>query len=108
MKSKNEIINDYKVKIKSLKKHNKLYFTDDNPKISDSDYDNLKKETLELESKFPYLKNLPNLRRDIVGAPVSNKSTIPIKIITGHKMHNPMTAKEKSKTRKICKFSHSS
>ena len=73
MKSKNEIINDYKVKIKSLKKHNKLYFTDDNPKISDSDYDNLKKETLELESKFPYLKNLPNLRRDIVGAPVSNK-----------------------------------
>ena len=68
MKNKKEIINDYKEKIKSLKRHNKLYYTDDNPKISDSDYDHLKKETLKLETKFPYLRNIPNLEKDIVGA----------------------------------------
>ena len=73
MKNKKEIINDYKEKIKSLKRHNKLYYTDDNPKISDSDYDHLKKETLKLETKFPYLRNIPNLEKDIVGAPPSNK-----------------------------------
>ena len=42
MKNKKEIINITKKKI--LKRHNKLYYTDDNPKISDSDYDRKKKK----------------------------------------------------------------
>ena len=44
MNRKLEIINFYKKKINLLKKHNKLYFDNDNPIISDSEYDNLKKE----------------------------------------------------------------
>ena len=48
----------YNKKIKSLKKHNKLYFTNDSPEISDADYDNLKFELLELEKKYPFLKKL--------------------------------------------------
>ena len=51
MSEKLKIINNYKKKINLLKKHNKLYFDKDNPKISDSEYDNLKKEILRLEKK---------------------------------------------------------
>ena len=43
---KEKIINQFKQKIKILKKHNKNYFEDDNPKISDADYDSLKKEII--------------------------------------------------------------
>ena len=34
MKDKKKIVKEYKEKIKELKKHNKLYFSDDNPQIT--------------------------------------------------------------------------
>ena len=46
---KSEIINKYRVNVKNLNKHNNLYFNKDKPNISDSEYDKIKKETLELE-----------------------------------------------------------
>ena len=55
---KKEIINKYKSKILNLNKHNNLYFNHDNPAISDAEFDKLKKEILELEKKFSYLKKL--------------------------------------------------
>ena len=58
MKEKSEIIKNYKEKIKQLKKHNKLYFNDDNPKITDSEYDILKREIFTLEEKNTFLKDL--------------------------------------------------
>ncbi len=73
MKNKKQIIIDYKEKIKNLKKHNILYFTDDNPEISDADYDDLKKIILKMELQFPFLKEISNLNKGIVGAPPSNK-----------------------------------
>ena len=51
MSRKLEIIDFYKKKINLLKKHNKLYFNDDSPIISDSEYDSLKKEIINLEEK---------------------------------------------------------
>ena len=51
MKDKNEIIKIYKTKIDLVKKHNKLYFHDDNPQILDAQYDVLKREILDLEKK---------------------------------------------------------
>ena len=52
-----EIKKKYNEKIQKLKKHNKFYFEKDNPKISDKDYDILKKEIIELEKRYSYLKN---------------------------------------------------
>ncbi len=72
MISKSKILNNYKRKINLIKKHNYFYFTKDNPKISDSEYDQLKKDLLDIEKKYPYLKEL-NLKDNIIGASPSNK-----------------------------------
>ena len=71
MDQKSKIINNYKKKINLLKKHNKLYFNKDNPEITDSQYDDLKKEIFDLEKNNSFLKNL-NLNQT-VGSPPSNK-----------------------------------
>ena len=72
MGNKLEIINFYKKKINLLKKHNKLYFNNDKPIISDAEYDNLKKEIIILEEKNHFLKKL-NLNNKNVGSSPSNK-----------------------------------
>ena len=71
MNDKTKIIAKYKKKIDLLKKHNKFYFSDDKPKITDAEYDTLKKEILNLEKDNSFLLEL-NLNRS-VGAPPSNK-----------------------------------
>ena len=71
MKDKKKIINDYKLKIKEFKKHNKLYFTKDSPLITDFEYDKLKKIILELEKKNPYLSKIDSIKSS-VGAKPSN------------------------------------
>ena len=43
MKEKKEIIKKFKQLIFEIKKHNEYYFNNDSPKISDRDYDLLKK-----------------------------------------------------------------
>ena len=54
---KEKIKNLYKKKIDQFKKNNYLYFEKNAPKISDSNFDQLKKEILELEKKFSFLKS---------------------------------------------------
>ena len=54
---KKELTKNYNLKIKELKKHNKFYYELSKPIITDSQYDVLKKEILELESKYKFLKN---------------------------------------------------
>ena len=54
---KKEIEKTYIKKINELKKHNKAYFDDDNPIISDKKYDDIKEEILNLEKKYIYLRN---------------------------------------------------
>ena len=72
MIDKNKVVEKFKKKIIELKKHNKLYFNYDNPKISDSEYDNIKKEISDLKNKYSFLNNL-NIESDFVGSPPSNK-----------------------------------
>ena len=72
MKEKDTIIKTFKKKIEELKLHNKYYFLEDNPKISDAEYDKLKKEIIILENKYPELKEIGTIS-DIVGAKPSKK-----------------------------------
>jgi len=48
---------NYLKKINEFQKHNKFYYNDSSPAISDKDYDKLKKEILDLEKKFTFLKS---------------------------------------------------
>ena len=67
-----EIVSLYKKKLKNIKKHNELYFTNNSPKISDAEYDKIKLEVLELEKKYPFLKKIGSVNL-IIGAEPSNK-----------------------------------
>ena len=67
-----KIIKDYLKKIKILNKHNDLYYNKDNPILSDSDYDSIKKEILNLEKKNNFLSKLGSIKGK-VGSPPSNK-----------------------------------
>ncbi len=57
MNSKSLIKKKYLRKIKEIQNHNKLYYERNNPKISDGAYDDLKKEILNLEKKYHFLKS---------------------------------------------------
>ena len=57
MKSRNLIKKEYLSKIQEIKKHNKLYYEKSSPEISDTNYDKLKKNIIELENKHKHLKN---------------------------------------------------
>ena len=72
MSNKSKIKQLYEEKIKNIKKHNKYYFLDDAPEITDFEYDKIKLEILELEKKHPFLKKIQSLNK-IVGAKPSNK-----------------------------------
>ena len=67
-----EIILKFKNQIKEIKRHNKLYFNQDKPEISDKKYDEIKKELLELEKNYPYLSKIESVSK-LVGSTPSNK-----------------------------------
>ena len=46
---------EYLNKISKLEKHNEAYYDKNSPKISDSEYDDLKKEIIDLEKKYKFL-----------------------------------------------------
>jgi DNA ligase (NAD+) len=66
------IIKNYLDKVKLIKKYNKFYYDKDAPKISDKKYDELKKELLEFEKKYLFLKKYGSIN-SIVGYKPSSK-----------------------------------
>ena len=72
MTKKKKILDKYKKNLEILKKNNKFYYTDDSPKISDSEYDKIKLDTLELEKKYSFLQEFGSIQNTI-GAKPSNK-----------------------------------
>jgi len=71
-KENSAIIKDYKKKIRLIKKYNKLYYNDDSPSVSDSEYDKLKKEVVDLEEKNEFLKKIGSVK-NIIGSKPSDK-----------------------------------
>jgi len=67
-----KLLKIHQLKIKNLKKHNDYYYNNDNPIINDFEYDQIKKELLELENKFPFLKKNESAS-NIIGAKPLNK-----------------------------------
>ncbi len=65
MKGKESIRKIYIEKINKLKKHNEQYFSKDKPLISDQQYDDLKKNILELEGKYSFLNNKDSPSKNI-------------------------------------------
>tara|TARA_B100000886_G_scaffold108992_1_gene72933 strand:+ start:3653 stop:5689 length:2037 start_codon:yes stop_codon:yes gene_type:complete len=72
MKNKSQITFLFKKKISEIKKHNDSYFNKDRPVISDKDYDNLKREIIELQNKYKFLKDQKPFE-NLVGSPPTNK-----------------------------------
>ncbi len=59
----NSLLKEYKNKLKLLEKYNKHYYQNQNPLISDSEYDELKTNVLELEKRFNFKNiNSPSLK----------------------------------------------
>ena len=64
-----EITKYYNKKISEIKKHNKLYFEESSPVISDEKYDKIKKEILNLEKKYSFLRSISSPSNTIGYAP---------------------------------------
>ena len=66
------ILKDYNKQKKKLLKYNHHYFNLDSPLVSDSKYDQIKKEIIKMEQDFSYLKKEKSIQ-DLIGAPVTKK-----------------------------------
>ncbi len=71
-KNKDVLIKKYKQKINILKKYDESYYDKDSPIVSDYRYDEIKKETIELENNYPFLKKESSVQ-DKVGYKPSTK-----------------------------------
>ena len=71
MKDKSKIIKNFRSKINELQHHNKYYFNEDNPKITDAKYDELK-EIFLLEKKYSFLEKL-DLTKNLIEFVPANK-----------------------------------
>jgi DNA ligase (NAD+) len=60
-----------------LERHNRLYYIDDNPEISDAEYDRIFKELQELEEKFHELRTADSPTQRVGGAPSEKLVQVP-------------------------------
>ena len=67
-----EIKKKYFKKIKLIQKYNRFYYDKSKSVISDQEFDSLKKEVLELEKKYDYLKNKNSPSKNVGYTPSKN------------------------------------
>ncbi|MAJ85792.1 MAG: DNA ligase (NAD(+)) LigA [Candidatus Pelagibacter sp.] len=73
-KNQIKIVKDFKNKLKILKDFNFHYFNKDNPKVDDATYDDLKKDLLIMEEKYPFVLKEGSVK-EIIGFSPSKKFT---------------------------------
>ena len=77
MSSKEDmIIKNYLRKVKLIEKYNQFYYEKDSPEISDQKYDDLKKQTLNLEQKYSFLKKYGSIKNKVGFKPSSKFNKI--------------------------------
>ena len=72
MKNKKKIQDEYKKKVNKFLNLNKAYFDKDKPIVSDSEFDKLKQELINISKKHTFLKKIKDLNK-IVGFKPSTK-----------------------------------
>ena len=77
---KKEIIKEYKKKIKLISKYNKFYYDKNSPIISDSEYDNIRKDIVSLEAKYDFLKSKNSPLAKVGFKPSKNFNKLPHKV----------------------------
>ena len=77
---KKKLIKLYKFKIKEINHHNFLYYEKSEPELSDSSFDNLKKEILDLEKKYKFLKSKDSPSNSIGYKPSKNFKKVSHKV----------------------------
>jgi DNA ligase (NAD+) len=78
--NKKDILYEYRKKIQSLKQHNKKYYNDNSPIISDAAYDQLKIEIISLEKKYSFLKDLKSPSQKVGYKPSKNFKKVTHKV----------------------------
>jgi len=71
---------NYLKKIKLIKKYNKYYYDKSNPTISDEEYDQLKREIIDIEKKYPNLINKESPSLNVGFKPSKNFKKIKHKV----------------------------
>ena len=74
--NKKKIKAEYNQKINLLNQFNKFYYIDNNPKVTDQKYDELKKEIILLEKKYSFLKSKKSPSNIVGFKPSKNFKTI--------------------------------
>ena len=77
---KKEIESIYKKKLKKFHEHSKSYYEKNNPIITDADFDHLKKEILELENRYVFLKSSDSPSKVVGFKPSKNFEKIKHKV----------------------------
>jgi len=72
MPKKKDILAEHKKILNIIKKHNKNYFINDKPQISDSEFDKIKASAFELEKKYSFLEKIESVK-NLVGSKPLNK-----------------------------------
>jgi DNA ligase (NAD+) len=73
---KDSVVKNYLKKIRLFEKHNKSYYNEDSPKVSDYQYDSLKQEILKLEEKYSILKKYNSINNKVGFKPSSKFNKI--------------------------------
>ena len=86
-----------------IEKHNRLYYQEAKPEISDKEYDKLLKELVDLEKTYPELANANSPTQRVGGAPIDGFVTLKhrLPMLSIDNTYSPTELKEFDK--KVCK-----